>query len=34
VISGLGADAVVITAGHQQVRDGARVEIVKARPGT
>jgi membrane fusion protein (multidrug efflux system) len=33
VIGGLGADAVVITAGHQQVRDGARVEIVKARPG-
>jgi len=34
VIDGLGPDATVITAGHQQVRDGALVEIVDTRPGT
>lgn len=34
VISGLGPEAVVITAGHQQVRESAPVEIVKARAGT
>lgn len=34
VVSGLDADATVITAGHQQVRDGARVEIVRPRAGT
>ena len=34
IVSGLAADAVVITAGHQQVRDGTRVEIARARPGT
>lgn len=30
VIAGLGHDAVVVTAGQQQVRDGTRVEIVDA----
>jgi membrane fusion protein (multidrug efflux system) len=34
VIDGLGHEAMVITAGHQQVRDGARVEIVNARAGS
>ncbi|MPZ36313.1 MAG: efflux RND transporter periplasmic adaptor subunit [Rhodospirillales bacterium] len=33
VIDGLGHDAVVVTAGHQQLRDGARVEIVNTRAG-
>ncbi|MGE0421616.1 MAG: efflux RND transporter periplasmic adaptor subunit [Reyranellaceae bacterium] len=33
VVDGLGHDAMVITAGHQQVRDGTRVEIVNPRPG-
>lgn len=32
VQSGLASDAVVVTAGHQQLRDGARIEIV-AGPG-
>lgn len=32
VQAGIGRDAVVVTAGHQQLRDGARVEIV-AGPG-
>jgi membrane fusion protein (multidrug efflux system) len=31
VTAGLGRDAVVVTAGQQQVRDGARVEIVGAQ---
>ena len=31
VVSGLDRGAVVITAGHQKVRDGGRVEVVKAR---
>jgi membrane fusion protein (multidrug efflux system) len=34
VIDGLGHDAMVVTAGQQQVRDGARVEIVNTRAGT
>jgi len=34
VRSGLGPDETVITAGHQQVRDGARVEIVKLSAGS
>jgi membrane fusion protein (multidrug efflux system) len=33
VIDGLGHDAMVVTAGQQQVRDGARVEIVNPRAG-
>ncbi|MEX2454491.1 MAG: efflux RND transporter periplasmic adaptor subunit, partial [Rhodospirillaceae bacterium] len=34
VIDGLGRDAMVITGGQQQVRDGARVEVVNTRAGT
>lgn len=33
VVDGLGHDALVVTAGHQQLRDGARVEIVNTRAG-
>jgi membrane fusion protein (multidrug efflux system) len=34
VRSGLGPTDMVVTAGHQQLRDGARVEIVKASTGS
>ncbi len=34
VQAGLGPDAVVVTAGHQQLRDGARVEIVSGPGGS
>jgi membrane fusion protein, multidrug efflux system len=33
VVDGLGHDAMVVTAGHQQLGDGARVEIVNTRAG-
>jgi membrane fusion protein (multidrug efflux system) len=33
VTDGLGHDAMVVTAGHQKLRDGARVEIVDASAG-
>jgi membrane fusion protein (multidrug efflux system) len=34
VTAGLAPDALVVTAGHQQVRDGGRVEIVEPRTGS
>lgn len=34
VRSGLGPDETVVTAGHQQIRDGTRVEIVKLSAGS
>ncbi|TVO71216.1 efflux RND transporter periplasmic adaptor subunit [Sedimenticola selenatireducens] len=34
VRSGVDRDTVVVTAGHQQIRDGSRVTIVKPRAGT
>ncbi|MPY68861.1 MAG: efflux RND transporter periplasmic adaptor subunit [Alphaproteobacteria bacterium] len=34
VTAGLAPDAVVVTAGHQQVRDGGRVEIIEPRTGS
>jgi membrane fusion protein (multidrug efflux system) len=34
VLSGLGPDDTVVTAGHQQIRDGTRVEVVKLNTGS
>ncbi|MCF8466402.1 MAG: efflux RND transporter periplasmic adaptor subunit [Sneathiella sp.] len=34
IIKGIGSEAVIITAGHQQVHDGGRVEIAKAAAGS
>jgi membrane fusion protein, multidrug efflux system len=34
VVSGLGAGETVVTAGHQQIRDGTRVEVVKLGTGS